>query len=346
MNQNQIESDIKALKNLGEIQDVVKEKYKNIRLQKQELQKDLEEVYKPIITSQTKSTEEIKKATEDSVIKIENSSNARWDEFKNKFSDFPKAITLLEEIRNEVRNDSALNTEKLDTILKNLEKKPSLVRKIDEGDVEDLDEYELKTISDMGDLAKSIAGAEAESVTPSGKTKTPLEYVSQDEVDKLTEFMNDKEALKEFVGYTNVQSNLIARIRANPNTNLSSNPWVKIRSVNPGFYDRLKATKVESMPKTPKTSKTPRSTKTPKTPKVGTGLQIKPKKVSFANEIIIPSSKKDLFRELARLMGSYDSGNTGVFNELNDVVDELRRKGLISIEDSKKIFKNISNVNE
>jgi len=343
MNQDQIMSDIKALKNLGEIQDVVKEKYKNIRLQKQELQQDLEEIYKPIITSQTKSTEEIKKATEDSITKTENSANTRWNEFKNKFSDFPKAITLLEEIRNEVRNDSALNTEKLDTILKNLEKKPSLLRKIDEGDIEDLDDYEIKTISDMGDLAKSIVGAEAESVTPSGKTKTPLEYVSQDEVDKLTEFMNDKEALKEFVGYTNVQSNLIARIRANPNTNLSSNPWIKIKSVNPGFYDRLKATKAESIPKTPKTTRTP---KTAKTPKTGTGLQIKPKKVSFANEIIIPSSKKDLFRELARLMGSYNSGNTGVFNELNDVVDELRRKGLISIEDSKKIFKNISNVNE
>jgi len=56
----------------------------------------------------------------------------------------------------------------------------------------------------------------------------------------------------------------------------------------------------------------------------------------------LPSGKKDLVRELFRLMGSYQSGNEIVFNELNAVVDELRRKGVLSIEQSKKIYKTIS----
>jgi hypothetical protein len=57
---------------------------------------------------------------------------------------------------------------------------------------------------------------------------------------------------------------------------------------------------------------------------------------------ILPSGKTDLIRELFRLMGSYKSGNKNVYNELNAVVDELRRKGILSIKQSKRIYKTIS----
>jgi len=40
-------------------------------------------------------------------------------------------------------------------------------------------------------------------------------------------------------------------------------------------------------------------------------------------------------------MGSYKSGNKNVYNELNAVVDQLRRKNGFSIDQSKKIYKTI-----
>ena len=67
-----------------------------------------------------------------------------------------------------------------------------------------------------------------------------------------------------------------------------------------------------------------------KTSKKGSGL------IKF-----LPDNKKDLVRELFRLMGSYKSGNKNVYNELNAVVDQLRRKNVLSIDQSKKIYKTL-----
>ena len=52
-----------------------------------------------------------------------------------------------------------------------------------------------------------------------------------------------------------------------------------------------------------------------------------------------PSDDESLWAELHRLIGSYESGNTGVLNELSAVVDVMRRKGLISIDQSKKLYR-------
>lgn len=70
--------------------------------------------------------------------------------------------------------------------------------------------------------------------------------------------------------------------------------------------------------------------KTVKTTKKGTGVKF------------LPSGKEELMHELLRLMGSYKSGNKNVYNELNAVVDQLRRNGTLSIEQSKRIYKTIS----
>ena len=53
------------------------------------------------------------------------------------------------------------------------------------------------------------------------------------------------------------------------------------------------------------------------------------------------STTEDLQHELVRLVGGYKAGNTSVYNEINNVVDKLRRSGVISIEDSKKIYKSL-----
>ena len=68
--------------------------------------------------------------------------------------------------------------------------------------------------------------------------------------------------------------------------------------------------------------------KTAKTKKKGTGVKF------------LPSGKQELKHELFRLMGSYKSRNKNVYNELNAVVDQLRKNGTLSVEQSKKNLQN------
>ena len=51
--------------------------------------------------------------------------------------------------------------------------------------------------------------------------------------------------------------------------------------------------------------------------------------------------KSDLPHELTRLVASHNAGNTNTYNEINDVVDKLRRSNNISVKDSKKIYKSL-----
>lgn len=118
------------------------------------------------------------------------------------------------------------------------------------------------------------------------------------------------DALKKYLAHEKNSNELISFVRNHPDTNLNTNPWRQINIVDPGLYQEIKKVK---------------------TTKKGTGL------TKF-----LPSGKDGLVRELFRLMGSYKSGNKNAYNELNAVVDELRRKGVLSIEQSKKIYKTIS----
>lgn len=64
--------------------------------------------------------------------------------------------------------------------------------------------------------------------------------------------------------------------------------------------------------------------------KKGSGLKIE----------YLPSDVNELSQELARLIGSYKSGNKNStnYNKINDIVDVLRRKGVISIEEIKDLY--------
>lgn len=98
-------------------------------------------------------------------------------------------------------------------------------------------------------------------------------------------------------------------VQKNHDINFSSNPWRQIRIADPEFYEQLRSVK--------KTKK-------------GSGVKF------------LPSGKEELIHELFRLIGSYKSGNKNVYNELNAVVDQLRRNGTLTIEQSKRIYKIIS----
>ena len=112
--------------------------------------------------------------------------------------------------------------------------------------------------------------------------------------------------------WLSVESNsdfLLDFVQKNHDINFSSNPWRQIRIADPEFYEQLRSVK--------KTKK-------------GTGVKF------------LPSGKEELIHELFRLIGSYKSGNKNVYNELNAVVDQLRRNGTLTIKQSKRIYKIIS----
>jgi len=114
--------------------------------------------------------------------------------------------------------------------------------------------------------------------------------------------------IKKYLENETRSDNLLRFVQQN-DINLSTNPWRQIQIADPVFYKLLK---------------------TVKTTKKGTGVKF------------LPSGKEELMHELLRLMGSYKSGNKNVYNELNAVVDQLRRNGTLSIEQSKRIYKTIS----
>ena len=49
----------------------------------------------------------------------------------------------------------------------------------------------------------------------------------------------------------------------------------------------------------------------------------------------------DLAHELTRLVAAHKAGNTNTFNQINDIIDKLRRSNAISIEDSRKIYRSL-----
>ena len=117
------------------------------------------------------------------------------------------------------------------------------------------------------------------------------------------------EDIKYWLAEKNNLDYLIRFVQKNHDINFRTNPWRQIKLADPELYIQIKSAK---------------------TAKKGTGVKF------------LPSGKQELIHELFRLIGSYKSGNKNVYNELNAVVDQLRRNGTLSVEHSKKIYKTIS----
>ena len=55
----------------------------------------------------------------------------------------------------------------------------------------------------------------------------------------------------------------------------------------------------------------------------------------------LPSGTRELKNKLVLALGSYKAGNTNTFNEISAIMDEMRRRGEMSIKDIKGIFKSM-----
>lgn len=69
--------------------------------------------------------------------------------------------------------------------------------------------------------------------------------------------------------------------------------------------------------------------------KVGKGASMKVK--------FLPSDEQALKAQITKLIASFSAGNTNTINEISAISDELRRRGLISIDELKKLFRLLYN---
>lgn len=320
--------DIDNLLEVSKLRKEIKNKFTNKKLNDQGLEQDLTKVYKPLTESQNKNAAALITHLSD----LANTNNRQIIDFKDTFRNFPDLLRSIDEIK------SLLDIKTTEIINKIKSHDPAAVKDIEElndeqehfGDA--LDEM-MSVDTGIGTMATDESLGAISKITKRDTTQKTKEYVEkeaevrekmkrdEDRINSTVNFManeaskRDNRVFKEALYEREIQGDLIKYVELNPDTNLSYNPWKKIGSVNPALYNELKQIKKG---------------------KTGKGLSCGCKPIKF-----LPDNKKNLSHELIRLMGSYRSGNKAVFNELNAVVDELRRKGILTLEQSKKIYQTI-----
>lgn len=357
---------------LDKLKNELRLKYVLKKINKQGFQENLEEVYKPLVTPLVES----QSSTKDSVINRINAeaniTNRRWIEFLTKYVNSPRVVEAIGEIKTmldaktasvlaevakgnqSVEEDLHVLGEQiveLNKIMQDLSSQPSAVAALEGRKTPDVGDIEILTDISQSIAESGVGESLAESAMTDLKAETKpkaeatVQHRGQSEeyikkwrdsgeqtlheksdaeavVEKLYRmgFASDKDVdrFRKEISNADTQKHLLKYVEHNPNTNLSSRPWVRIRAYDSKLYNEIKMKRDHSKD----------------ADRTGSGFN----KVEF-----LPDDSRDLERELARLLGSYSSGNDSseVYNEINAVVDELRRKGKLSIEDSKRIYKSV-----
>lgn len=288
---------------VSELRRAIKDKFTAKKLLDQGLERDLTQIYKPLTESQSKNTSDVITHLSN----LSNESNKKLIDFKDTFQNFPDLIASIDQVK------SLLDIKSTEIINKLQAKNPEV-----DAEIAELD-HETREFEDaLSDLASEAVVDEAAVIKKrrSGikkeraDVKKSLESNAYSNILAASESSNWREGLPQMLSDEDFKNDLIKYVELNSSTvNLRNNPWRRIGTVDSQFFEQLKTVRHS---------------------KIGKGVHF------------LPDNKKDLTRELLRLIGSYKSGNKNVYNELCAVVDQLRRKGVLSIEQAKKIYKTIS----
>lgn len=309
----------KNIENLLEVSNLrkdIKTYFINKVLSDQGLQTELSKVFKPITESQNKNSLDLIKLLKDSA----NENNKKIIDFKDTFQNFPQLVESINNIK------SALDI-KTNEIINEIKAGRVVPREVEEvvGEAEEfagaLDDIS-RGEEDKPEIIHEIDDSDL--IKKAFETAETLDAYS---------ISNNYEKIKNELKKPEIQQDLLVYIEQKPKTNLSSNPWIKYREINGNFYTKLKERKEFAIKQAALAEK--EAKKTPKKGK-GLGCQCSGSSIKF-----LSNNKENLVKELFRLLGSYKSGNKGVYNELNAVVDELRRSGVLTIDQSKKLYKSI-----
>ena len=342
-------------------------------LQKQGLQYKLKEIYKPITETQTTTTGDIKKGIIDKINEVSTANDKNFNEFKEQFSDLPKLVENVENIKNElvdrtnaiiddIKNGNSNAGEKIDELINNQAKFEEILNSYKPDPV--VAEY-VKIISKHPDIKKYIISkGDDRPASPTDEERNimtgfnDLTYDQQINIRSYLLLLPDKQAespipellqKNDFAGtvYPEEILSLLDFIDENK-TNLKTDQFFKeIKNKSPQIFDILtvykkggKSVKATTRDNLKKVKENSMSTEDfinwlkDSNPKKGKGIRIE----------YLPSDVDDLSKELTRLIGSYKSGNKNMetYNKINDIVDVLRRKGILDIEQIKDIFTKLS----
>lgn len=342
-------------------------------LQKQGLQYNLKEIYKPITETQTTTTGNIKQGIIDKINEVSTANDKNFNEFKEQFSDLPKLVENVEDIKDElvdrtnaiiedIKDGNSNAAEKIDELIENQGKFEEILNSYKPDPV--VAEY-VKIISKHLDVKKYVIskGDDRPASTTDEERNlitgfNGLTYDQQNNIRSYLLLLPDKqpeppipESLQkiDFSGtvYPEEVLSLLDFIDENK-TNLKTDQFFKeIKNKSPQIFDLLtvykkggKSVKSATRDNLKKVIENTMSSDDflnwlkDSNPKKGKGIKIE----------YLPSDIDDLSKELTRLIGSYKSGNknTETYNKINNIVDVLRRKGILDIEQIKDLFTKLS----
>jgi hypothetical protein len=389
----------------NEINDIVIQK----RLDKQGLQVNLKEMYKPLLESQEKQSKDVKSDIISKLNRMSSIDNTRFLEFKKSISDLPQLVESIENIKDSLTNETNelinklsletgtdlqniegqlenlyLSNKELEKIMDKIVDEPEIgeiitlvndypnVKDVLNGDKNesDLDENESEVLSLVNKLptdklkilknyyklsaiahAPSFSDSTIEYFDPSEQApiaeaeesyEEESEKLDEDLLNKIKEkgtemykylkdsdsyktdesqyrdsvlgLFTDEQSDKQNIKLYNLTAKDIFKIYViDNNIPFNMKPITTIHTLLPTYYKEIKDEK-DSMTKPIKTGKS----------------------IQY-----LPSTKEELFSELKRLTGAYKAGNKNTFNEINSIVDTMRRNKYLTIKESRMLYKSL-----
>lgn len=360
------------MKEVATLRKSIAEKSTAELLQRQGLQYNLKEMYKPITESHSTSASNIKSEIVDKINEVTQANNDQFNNFKQRFTEFPNLVRNVENLKNDLveRTDAIIQDikignseagEKIDTLIENQGQFEEILHSFKPDPV--VAEY-VKVIGKHPVLKNYIVSKGDDTLTdPSDEERKiltgfrDLTYDQQNSVRSYLLLVPDKEPtaqvpedLRSISFSTKVYPNDVLSILdfmdANK-TNLKTDEFFKdIKAKNPQVFDILTIYKKgnRSVKATTRDNLIKLKENQMSTDDFINWLQKNNPKGSGFKVEYLPSDVNELSQELARLVGSYKSGNknTSTYNKINDIVDILRRNGIFSIDEVRNLYKELS----
>ena len=293
------------------------------KVAKDTAQFNLREAYKPLLDSQKQQTEKITKTqretSEAQIQQQQDLQDARSQDLAQKHEELihemraqPLIIPLIKSVNSNPKiidvitgkSDGSDLTGKEQHVLQQLDKVDDRILKTL------IDHYSFSEASRSEILSRTAADGESgvETVSMSEEAQQLFDTIMQ--MRDNTNKEETRQALKELFEKQENKDTFFRYLEAiNYQFDLSRYPYTIIRHLNPDFYKEIKEHK---------------QTKT------GKG-------VSF-----LSSDPNELFGKLRILLAEKEAGNNNVLNEASAIVDELKRQGLLSLDEIKKIYELIA----
>jgi hypothetical protein len=325
-----------ALRNLGEV--IYKRNlsdYNRIR-ENQGLQTKLEEMYKPLLTSQ-KSLLESSKATSAKEIEVMKEASEQNAQFQNsllqksneilaKLETKPELMLLYSKLEKFPRVIAKMKGE--DVLLSNRDQEVyNIASELPEQDKTNILKYYTVAREEADNLIAELADEiklkpdllESFFVQiPEGETAEKqliMKSLDQNELKKLKSMLAET-YVKEVLSNQEKRMQLLNTVQDYPESVKFNDPlWRSIKKFDRGLYDEAQRLRNSE--------------------KIGEGISV----TEFLSD-----NADVLKKELARLIGSFKSGNLDVFNKINDITNHLYRTGEITKAQLKSVFSAVANL--